>query len=102
MKRIGNVQRLYQSLKSLAKIESLYSINNPSLELCWLTGNRRDYVIVTNHSAGAIRSFVNASVPGKANYLSPEGVLSLTTDGQGFNIELAGYSGCIYEWKHAE
>ena len=98
----NNVQRLYQSLKSLAKIEFIYSIDNPSLELCWLTGNRRDYVIVTNHSVDAIRTFVTASVSGKANYLSQEGVLSLPTDGQGFNIELAGYTGCIYEWEHAE
>jgi endo-1,4-beta-mannosidase len=98
----GNGQRFYRCLKSLALIQSPFSINHPALELGWLSGKDRDYVILTNHSADSVRTAVAAINPGKASCLSADGVQALSPAGQGFNVELSGFSGCIFEWEHAK
>ena len=98
----GNEQLLFRCLKSLAQIQSPFSCDDAMLELGWLSGKDRDYVILSNHSANIVQSYVTASIPGIASYLSADGVQALSPAGQGFNVELPGFSGCIFEWEHAK
>jgi endo-1,4-beta-mannosidase len=97
---LGNVQLLYKSLKSLAQIHSPFTVDNFSIELSWLSGNERDYVIIVNHSKKSTCSTINSRTPGRAGYVLPDGIEWLNNTSQSFDIELPGYSGRIYVWEH--
>jgi hypothetical protein len=96
----GNCQRLYRGLKALAQIQSPFTVADPVIELGWFLSQDRDYVTLINHSSDFIRTYVEAKIPGKAHFLAPDGPQARTSADIGFNVELPGFSGSVYEWEH--
>ncbi len=96
----GNYQRLYRSLKSLAQIQSPFSIDDPRIEIGWLSGRDCDYVFLINHSHQSSTIDVRSRVPGKAHCLSSDTAQAYGIETTSFKVELSGFSGCIYKWIH--
>jgi endo-1,4-beta-mannosidase len=94
--------RLYYALKQLAGIHSPFSVERPEVEVGWLSGQDRDYVILVNHTPGAVKDDVAVShCEGRARHILPEGAIPVEQAGEGWRFELPGFTGALFEWRHA-
>jgi endo-1,4-beta-mannosidase len=93
--------RLYRALKELAGIQSLFTVEQPEVEVGSLNGQDRDYVVLVNHSPRTISGNVVASRgKGRAFKILPEGSQAVGAAGNGWPFELPGFTGTLFEWRH--
>jgi endo-1,4-beta-mannosidase len=91
--------RLYRALKELAGIRSLFTVDHPGVEVGWLSGTDRDYVVLVNHTSQTVSGSVLASHgKGQARRVLPEGPHSVVGTGNTWPFELPGFTGTLFEW----
>jgi hypothetical protein len=95
----SNYWRLYRALKRLAGIQSLFSVDQPEVEVGCLTGKGRAYVIIVNHTPGTVSGNVVASHEGEATRIRPEGTEFVAEAGDTWPFELPGFTGALFEWR---
>lgn len=94
--------RLYRALKGLADTQSPFSVDRPEVEVGCLTGEGRDYVIIVNHTPGAVSGNVVASHKGQATRIRPEGIELVAEAGDTWLFELPGFTSALFEWRRQE
>jgi len=93
--------RLYRALKGLAGIQSPFRVEWPEVEVGWLSGAKRDYVILVNHTSSPVSGQVTAArSEGQAIHVLPEGAKPVEHTGNTWPFELPGFTGTLFEWRH--
>ena len=93
--------RLYRALKGFAGIRSPFSVERPEVEVGWLSGAGRDYVILVNHAPATVNgSVLTSRGEGTVTHVLPEGARPVDYAGEAWPFELPGFTGTLYEWRH--
>ncbi len=91
-------EKIYQALKQWAGIRSAYAVENAQVEAGVLGSERRNYVILVNHS-GAIQvgNVTAAGGSDRVTLLSPKGRQTIKTKAGGWEYQLDRFSGAVFE-----
>ena len=93
--------RLYRALKGFAGLQSPFSVERPEVEVGWLSGAGRDYVILVNHAPATVNgSVLTSRGEGTVTHVLPEGARPVDYAGEAWPFELPGFTGTLYEWRH--
>jgi hypothetical protein len=94
--------RLYRALKEFAGIRSPFGVERPEVEVGWLTGVGRDYVILVNHAPGTVGGdVVTSRGEGVVTHILPEGSRPVECAGDSWPFELPGFTGTLFEWHES-
>lgn len=92
--------RLYRALRELAGIRPPFAVDRPEVEVGWLPGAGRGYVVLVNHTPGAVSGSLSSSLgPGRLAWLRPEGPKPLGEPGESWDFGLEGFTGAVLEWR---
>jgi hypothetical protein len=95
--------RLYRALKEFAGIRSPFSVERPEVEVAWLSGAGRDYVLLVNHAPAAVSgSVLSSRGAGTVSHILPEGARPVDCVGEVWPFELPAFTGTLFEWHNTE
>ena len=95
-----DTHRIYAAFRDWAGVKPVFQADRPTVEVSPLTGDRRGYVVVVNHSDKTENVKISTTVPARAlTRVSPEGFKPITMEGLGWRMDLGPYEGAIVEWK---
>ena len=95
-----NTHTIYDAFRQWTGVKPAFHSDQPEVEVSWLNGDHRGYVIVVNHSDGSRETTLLLNVPVRSLFLvSPEGASALATQGSSAKIRLGAYEGAILEWR---
>jgi endo-1,4-beta-mannosidase len=92
--------RIYEAFREWAGLKPLFHSDQPSVEVCALSGGTHGYVVVTNHSSAP--QTVTITGAGKLHSIAritPQGATPLQIVGATFKINIGAYEGEVFEWK---
>jgi hypothetical protein len=98
--RPESTYRIYQAFREWSGVKPLFHSDQPSVEVCALSGGTRGYAVVTNH--GSERQSVNitaASPLHSVTRITPQGSTLLQVAGSTFKVDIGAYEGEVFEWK---
>jgi len=92
--------RLYAAFRDWAGVKPVFRSDQPAVEVSALTGNRRGYVILINHSADAQRVTVSTNLPvASIRQVDPDGMKTLTLKNSSWTMQMDPYQGAVVEWQ---
>jgi endo-1,4-beta-mannosidase len=92
--------RIYQALREWSGLKPLFHSDQPSVEVCTLSGGTRGYVVVTNHSSAPQSvTITGASRLHSVARITPQGETLLQIAGGTFKIDIGAYEGEVFDWK---
>jgi endo-1,4-beta-mannosidase len=95
-----NTHAIYDAFRQWTGVKPAFHSDQPEVEVSWLNGDHRGYVIVVNHSDRSRETTLLLNVPVRSLFLvSPEGASALATQGSSAKIRLGAYEGAILEWR---
>jgi len=95
-----NTHTIYDAFRQWTGVRPSFHSDQPEVEVSWLNGDHRGYVIVVNHSDGSRETTLLLNVPVRSLFVvSPEGPSALATQGSSAKIRLGAYEGAILEWR---
>jgi len=95
-----NTHTIYDAFRQWTGVKPAFHSDQPEVEVSWLNGDHRGYVIVVNHSDRSRETTLLLNVPVRSLFLvSPEGASALATQGSSAKIRLGAYEGAILEWR---
>ena len=95
-----NTHTIYDAFRQWTGVKPAFHSDQPEVEVSWLKGDHRGYVIVVNHSDRSRETTLLLNVPVRSLFLvSPEGASALATQGSSAKIRLGAYEGAILEWR---
>ncbi len=91
--------RIYQAFRQWAGIRSLFTSDQPLVEVSSLVGPERGYAILTNHGPEALTVNISSSlILEHIRQVSPGDFQDLKLIGNGWQMILEGFDGAIVEW----
>ncbi len=94
-----NTHLLYRSLAQSSGYVSLFTTDDPGVEVAGLIGARRGYAVLANHQSEQKNVKVTSRNLLKSLHLiTPQGKQSLPLQGQEWRLELTAYGGVVVEW----
>jgi len=95
-----NTHTIYDAFRQWTGVKPAFHSDQPEVEVSWLNGDHRGYVIVVNHSDGSRETTLLLNVPVRSLLVvSPEGTSALAIQGSSAKIRLGAYEGAILEWR---
>ena len=95
-----NTHTIYDAFRQWTGVKPAFHSDQPEVEVSWLKGDHRGYVIVVNHSDGSRETTLLLNVPVRSLLVvSPEGTSALAIQGSSAKIRLGAYEGAILEWR---
>jgi len=95
-----NTYRIYKAFAEWSGVKPLFRSNQPSVEVCALSGGTHGYVVVTNHGSGSQSVTITAAGSLHAiTRISQHGAAPIQISGATFKIEIGAYEGEVFEWK---
>jgi hypothetical protein len=92
--------RIYEAFRLWSGVKTLFRSDQPSVEVCALSGGTHGYAVVTNHSSEAQKVTITAAGPLHAiNRITPQGAMPLPITGATFTVDIGAYEGAVLEWK---
>jgi beta-galactosidase len=94
-----NFYCIYQALRHWAGVHSLFTTDQPAVEVSTLAGPNRGYAIFANHKS--LKCEVNISSQlklARIRQVTPSGLQELKLNRQNWMILLDGFSGAVIEW----
>jgi hypothetical protein len=80
-------------------VKSLFSTDQPMVEVAALADTKRGYAILANHNLKALNVSVSSTLSlKKIRQIAPSGFQDLNLNRQGWNMNLDGFSGAVVEW----
>jgi hypothetical protein len=94
-----NTHRIYRAFSQWAGVKSLFSTDQPMVEVAALADTKRGYAILANHNLKALNVSVSSTLSlMKIRQVAPSGFQDLNLNHQGWNMKLDGFSGAVVEW----
>ncbi|MFZ2097358.1 MAG: beta-galactosidase [Anaerolineales bacterium] len=94
-----NSYRIYHSFSQWVGAGSLFSTNQPMVEVGALAGPERGYVIFANHAAQAVNATVSSRLSIKRiRYVTPSGYQEVKINLGSWQIAIDEFNGVIMEW----
>jgi hypothetical protein len=91
--------RVYEAFRDWTGVKLMFRTNRPSVEVTALSGDRRGYAIVVNHSAAPQKVTVFASIPIRSlEKLTPDGTATVVFNGSSWKTELDPYEAEVVQW----
>ncbi len=95
-----NTQRIYESFGEWSGLKPRFRSDQPSVEVCGLTGGSRGYIVVTNHGSSPQNVTITAaSALHSVMRITSQGATPIQVTGATFKIDIAPYEGAVFEWK---
>jgi endo-1,4-beta-mannosidase len=95
-----NTYRIYEAFREWSRVKPLFRSDQPSVEVCALSGGTRGYVVVTNHGSEAQSVTILAASPlHSVTRITPQGAMPLQIAGATFKVDIGAYEGEVFEWK---
>ena len=95
-----NTYRIYQAFREWSGVKPLFHSNQPSVEVCALSGGTHGYVVVTNHGSAPQNVTITATSPlHSVTRITPQGAMQLQIAGATFKVDMGAYEGEVFEWK---
>jgi hypothetical protein len=92
--------RLYAAFRDWASVKPAFRSDQTAVEVSALSGNRRGYVILINHSADAQHVTVSTSLPvANIRQVDPDGVKNLTLKNSSWTMQMDPYQAAVVEWQ---
>jgi len=92
--------RIYAAFRDWVGITPEFRTDQPAVEASKLSGDRRGYLVLINHSDTLQQVSVASKLALRSmTRISPDGGHSLTASGSKWKIDLAPYEGTVVEWK---
>jgi len=92
--------RIYQAFRDWSGVRPLFRSDQPSVEVCALSGGTHGYLVVTNHGSVAQRVTILAASPlHSVNRMTPQGEVPFEIAGAEFKVDIGAYEGEVFEWK---
>jgi endo-1,4-beta-mannosidase len=92
--------RIYQALRDWSGLKPLFHSDQPSVEVCALSGGTHGYLVVTNHSSASQSVTITAASPlHSVARITPEGKSSLQIAGGTFKVDIGAYEGEVFDWR---
>jgi hypothetical protein len=95
-----NTYRIYEAFREWSRVKPLFRSDQPSVEVCALSGGTRGYVVVTNHGSEAQSVTILAASPlHSVTRITLQGAVPLQIAGATFKVDIGAYEGEVFEWK---
>jgi hypothetical protein len=92
--------RIYEAFRQWTGVRPAFYTDQPSVEATSLSGDRRGYVVLVNHSAVSRPTTVSTSLPVHSiTQVTADGRKPLALNGSSWQIDVSAYDGVIVEWK---
>lgn len=96
---LENSYKLYQAFSYWAGIKSLFSTDQPMVEVAALVGSKRGYAILANHGPQTLEVGISSQLPIKQmRQITPSGMHQLKPNRKNYHCSLEGFNGAILEW----
>ncbi len=95
-----NTHRIYEAFREWSGLKPLFRSDQPSVEVCALSGGTRGYVVITNH--GSVPDTVTITAAGilhSVARITSQGPTQIQVSGSDFKIDIGAYEGAVLEWK---
>ncbi len=81
-------------------MKPLFRSDQPSVEVCALSGGTHGYVVVTNHSSERQSVTITAAGPlHSVTRITAQGTTPLQIAGATFKVDIGAYEGEVFEWQ---
>jgi len=98
--KVETTYRIYQGFREWSGLKPLFHSDQPSIEVCALSGGAHGYVVVTNHGSVPQSVTITAASPlHSVARITPQGKTPLQIAGGTFKIDIGAYEGEVFEWK---
>ena len=95
-----NTYRIYEAFREWSGLKPLFRSDQPSVEVCALSGGSRGYVVITNHgSAPETVTITAAGILHSVARITSRGPTQIQVSGSSFKIDIGAYEGAVLEWK---
>ncbi len=92
--------RIYQAFREWSGVKPSFHSDQPSVEVCALSGKAGGYAVITNHSASRQIIAVTASVAlHSVARITPQGPTQVEVTGSTFKADIGPYEGAVFGWK---
>jgi endo-1,4-beta-mannosidase len=92
--------RIYKAFADWSGVKPLFRSDQPSVEVCALSGRTHGYVVVTNHGTGSQSVIITAAGPlHSVSRISQHEKAPLQVSGNTFKVDIAAYEGEVFEWN---
>jgi endo-1,4-beta-mannosidase len=92
--------RIYEAFRQWSGVKTLFRSDQPSVEVCALSGGTYGYAVITNHSSEAQNVTITpAGLLHSINRITPQGAMPLPITGATFKVDIGAYEGAVLEWK---
>ena len=95
-----NTYRIYEAFREWSGLKPLFRSDQPSVEVCALSGGSHGYVVITNHeSAPETVTITAAGILHSVARITSQGLAQIQVSGSDFKIDIGAYEGAVLEWK---
>jgi endo-1,4-beta-mannosidase len=95
-----NTHRIYEAFREWTGIKPIFRTDQADVEVAALTGDKRGYAIVVNHSSQTHAVTVSTMLPLHGlSQVTPDGPKSLSLEGSSWKMDIGAYEGAVVEWK---
>jgi endo-1,4-beta-mannosidase len=95
-----NTHRIYEAFRQWSGVKPLFYSDQPSVEVCALSGGSRGYLVVTNHgSASEAVTITAAAALHSVTRITAQAATQIPVSGATFKMEMGAYEGTVLEWK---
>jgi len=92
--------RIYVAFRDWAGIKPVFRVDQPSVEISDLRGDRRGYIILVNHSASAESVSVSTTLPIRTvSRIDPDGSKPLQMQGSTWKMQVGPFDAVVVEWR---
>jgi hypothetical protein len=92
--------RIYKAFADWSGVRPLFRSDQPSVEVCALSGGTHGYVVVTNHGPGPQSVIVTAAgALHSVSRISQNEKVPLQVSGSTFKVDIGAYEGEVFEWN---
>ena len=92
--------RIYVAFRDWAGIKPVFRVDQPSVEISDLRGDRRGYIILVNHSASAESVSVSTTLPIRTvSRIDPDGSKPLQMQGSTWKMQVGPFDAVVVEWS---